>query len=64
MMPEKSTCPHISPHLPTPPHTSPHLPPGAPQELHGKQFDGRTVLASFLPPEAFQAVKGLDCFTA
>jgi len=34
------------------------------KELHGKQFDGRTVLASFLPPEAFQAVKGLDCFTA
>jgi len=34
------------------------------KELHGKQFDGRTVLASFLPPEAFRAVKGLDCFTA
>jgi hypothetical protein len=34
------------------------------KELHGKQFDGRTVQASFVPVADFEELRGLPCYAA
>ena len=34
------------------------------KELHGKQFDGRTVEGSFVSEETFEQLKGLPCYSA
>lgn len=32
------------------------------KDMHNRQFDGRTVLASFASVEVFEAIMGLPCF--
>jgi splicing factor U2AF subunit len=34
------------------------------KELHGKQFDGRTVVASFVSETTFEELRRLPCYAA